>query len=291
MVSFRRLRKFLEITFKSLVVYWLLSAYPAIAWNALGHRLIAQIAYDQLDAATKKQINYYNHQVNLAYKPALSFVNAAPWLDVMRDTPGIARSSVHYIDIPCSFDGTPTKLTPIPNVVTAIENILIQLRQPRLSAIDKGIHFRELEHLIGDLHQPLHAIDVFSQTHPRGDRGGNLFRIRKTSAGSNLHRYWDCGGGLLLSKKKMTRRMLEQIAKQWEQKWPCQPESNPFAMQQWAEQSHQVAIEAAYTLRESSIPSFAYARQTQVLSAQQIALAGCRLGKIIEMTVVPRDAP
>lgn len=283
MVSFCKLTTFLRGVLKILIIGCFLSTDPAIAWNALGHRLIAQVAYDQLDAATKKKINYYNHQVNLIYKPSLSFVNAGPWLDGIRDTPGMARASVHYIDIPWSLDGTPTRITPIPNVVTTLEEIIIQLRQSRLSVIEKGIHLRELEHLIGDLHQPLHAMDGFSQVHPHGDRGGNLFRIRKTPTGGNLHRYWDSGGGLLLFKKRITHHMLQQMAKRLEQEWPCQQESNPLAIKQWAQQSHQLAVQKAYTIREWSVPSFAYARQTRVISAQQIVLAGCRLGELLSL--------
>lgn len=263
------------------IVLWCMSACPALAWNALGHRLIAQIAYDQFDASTKKKINHYNHQVNLVYKPPLSFVNAGPWLDSMRDVSGIARPSMHYIDNPWSLDGTPTRPARVPNAVTAINGIIARLQQPSLSSYEKGIHLRELEHLIGDLHQPLHAIDGFSKAHPQGDRGGNLLLLKKSPIGNNLHRYWDNGGGLLLSKKKLTRRAVQQMAKQIEQQWPCQPDNNSFEPQQWARQSYHVAIQHAYVIHDQSILSVAYAWKVQEISARQISLAGCRLYKIL----------
>lgn len=39
-------------------------------------------------------------------------------------------------------------------------------------------------HLVGDLHQPLHA--GF-----KGDKGGNLYQVRAFGRGTNLHSLWD----------------------------------------------------------------------------------------------------
>lgn len=44
-----------------------------------------------------------------------------------------------------------------------------------------------LLHLIGDIHQPLHAMQRFDRLRPNGDRGGNEIELRT----GNLHAYWD----------------------------------------------------------------------------------------------------
>jgi hypothetical protein len=52
-------------------------------------------------------------------------------------------------------------------------------------------------HLIGDIHQPLHAVSRYSKELPSGDRGGNEFYVRFTQPGltheriEDLHTFWD----------------------------------------------------------------------------------------------------
>ena len=49
-----------------------------------------------------------------------------------------------------------------------------------------------LLHLVGDLHQPMHAVNGISATLPEGDRGGNLVEIKgATDGASELHAFWD----------------------------------------------------------------------------------------------------
>ena len=55
---------------------------------------------------------------------------------------------------------------------------------------------RLLIHYIGDIHQPLHASSRYTKYYPRGDEGGNDFRIKviNKEAGetpNNLHSLWD----------------------------------------------------------------------------------------------------
>ena len=49
-----------------------------------------------------------------------------------------------------------------------------------------------LLHLIGDIHQPNHAITLFSEAFPEGDRGGNLSLIRiENGEAVKMHMFWD----------------------------------------------------------------------------------------------------
>jgi hypothetical protein len=62
----------------------------------------------------------------------------------------------------------------------------------------RAIALAWLFHLIGDIHQPLHTIQLFSREYPSGDRGGGDFCVRVASdrAVLSLHRLWD---GLITS--------------------------------------------------------------------------------------------
>jgi hypothetical protein len=47
-------------------------------------------------------------------------------------------------------------------------------------------------HLVGDLHQPLHAVNGISDTLPDGDKGGNRVLVTGVNQGaSELHAFWD----------------------------------------------------------------------------------------------------
>jgi hypothetical protein len=59
---------------------------------------------------------------------------------------------------------------------------------------EKAIGVCWLLHLVGDLHQPLHAVSYYDEEHPNGDKGGNGFFVRAKEGGAviNLHQFWDC---------------------------------------------------------------------------------------------------
>ena len=66
------------------------------------------------------------------------------------------------------------------------------------SDADKAVAMTWIMHLVGDLHQPLHATGLVSSANgfiaPECDRGGNLEAIRVKESdqrGVNLHFYWD----------------------------------------------------------------------------------------------------
>ena len=56
---------------------------------------------------------------------------------------------------------------------------------------EKAVAVTWLCHLIGDIHQPLHCVALYSDKYPSGDRGGNSIRIRISSSPTNLHSFWD----------------------------------------------------------------------------------------------------
>jgi S1/P1 nuclease len=59
----------------------------------------------------------------------------------------------------------------------------------------RGISLAWLFHLMGDIHQPLHAIQLFSREYPNGDRGGIEMCVRASFNGApiELHRLWGRG--------------------------------------------------------------------------------------------------
>ena len=55
----------------------------------------------------------------------------------------------------------------------------------------KSYALRLLIHYLGDIHQPLHATSRVDEKYPKGDAGGNFFRIEPKDTAKNLHSVWD----------------------------------------------------------------------------------------------------
>lgn len=262
----------------------LFQSMSVFSWNALGHRLIAQIAYDQLTPRTIRRLNRYNHAVDKGYKP-MRLVDAAVWLDYLRYQHDDAYAAMHYIDLSFSDDGTPLPLPSTVNAVTAIEQSIHTLKQPNVSDYNKGVALRVLLHVVGDIHQPMHATSRVSHRYPDGDRGGNDMALAKNSIAKNLHAYWDNGAGYLkLNTKKKHMPSLKRMATQLEHRYPCSPFSLETDPSQWAKESHEIGREAYQTLYHTT-PDHDYQSRSMNIVKKRIAMSGCRLGVLLNHLV------
>ena len=111
------------------------------------------------------------------------------------------------INWPFKPDGQPamvqTREPAAVNILTAMaenQRILANENDPGR----KAIAIAWLFHLVGDIHQPLHTVQLFTVDYPRGDRGGNEICVQVTKAGQpmDLHRFWD---GVITSSSDLTR--------------------------------------------------------------------------------------
>ncbi|KTC96567.1 S1/P1 nuclease [Legionella erythra] len=257
----------------------LAAAGTAYSWNATGHRLVAQIAYHHLNKEARSQYVRYNHGLDSVFK-SQSLVNAAPWMDGLRYMNDLWLQPMHYIDIPYSVDGTELIQPDEVNAVYAIEKAKKVLKDPKASLFNKGFSLRILLHVVGDIHQPLHAISQFSVQHPKGDMGGNLVMLGDNPVGPNLHSYWDNGGGFLKTARLNTKQL---NAKAWkiEQRWPCHVNNMTLDAKAWSQESYQLAIAKAYQIKNGEKPSNEYQDMVKVTAEQRIALAGCRLAALL----------
>ena len=68
---------------------------------------------------------------------------------------------------------------------------MAQIANPDTSAKDRAIYIAWIEHVVGDIHQPLHAACEVSTQFPDGDKGGNTQAILVHGKAMNLHAFWD----------------------------------------------------------------------------------------------------
>ena len=270
----------------------------AYAYNSNGHRAVAQIAYDNLTPEAKGEVGTLITVVGQFYS-INTFVDGAPWADWLKSDNVTAYNNWHYIDQPiiqgncevCQMNASATVKSAFsaqpPNVVWAIqqaEQVLTtpaSSRYPQQSSFEKSMFLLFLEHFVGDIHQPLHAVELYSRAYPTGDQGGNLYRIHSTIA-DNLHSFWDQGGGVFPSSS-MTDGQIKMLAAQIEKKYPqgsLQGVSDLVPVD-WAAESKNIAQTFVYTLPANTAPTMAYVHKTRTISEQRVALAGYRLAGLL----------
>jgi hypothetical protein len=102
----------------------------------------------------------------------------------------------HFIDEPFSPDNTPLVQPEKPNAETQIPLFRAALSSNESDDV-KSYDLVWLEHLVGDVHQPLHATSRFTRDGPPalkgGDAGGNKVLIVCGSGcrAPELHAFWD----------------------------------------------------------------------------------------------------
>jgi hypothetical protein len=265
-----------------------------LAWNAEGHMVVAQIAYNHLDAAVKTKCDTLI-AVPLIYASdgTSNFVTAAVWADDFKSQLG--SGIWHYIDLPFSLDGTSTSgvATASFDVVQAINLSITTLQSSTAIASNRATSLRYLLHFVGDIQQPLHCSTAVWASAPTGDAGGNGFSISGTW--NNLHSLWDAGGGYLtdsLSRplKSAAQATLNAKVAAVEAAYPYTP--NPGAIpnpMDWAQEGLGLAQTVAYAgITRNTTPSTSYTDTAQATTKARMAQGGHRLADLLNTLFAPK---
>jgi len=171
--------------------------FPSFAWDNLGHMTVAYVAYQHLNPATKTRVDEllklnpdYRRRwralipqgTSHADSKMMIFMIAATWPDAIKHRPGYTDDGTergerpdgaisvqnigysdhlhhkywHFVDTPFSTDGTALPAIPAPNAETQIAAFRSVLASNDADP-KKSYDLVWLEHLVGDVHQPLHA--------------------------------------------------------------------------------------------------------------------------------------
>jgi hypothetical protein len=160
----------------SVVSLW--NASPAHPWGSKGHEIVAAIAETQLTDTARKRIKELLPR-------GTTLADASTWPDKAgRQIPDM--DAYHYVNLPKdtnTYDQQrDCKLRNC--VMEAIAWYVQVLKSPAAPRNEKRTALRFVAHLIGDIHQPLHA--GFAE-----DRGGNSVEVRFNGRKENLHFLWD----------------------------------------------------------------------------------------------------
>lgn len=177
------------------------------AWGDAGHEIIGVIAYTRLTPAVKRKVDALL-SADRDDLTATNFVSRTTWADKFRDSDRsttkvryTATRNWHFVDIEIANGNIESACGGHPKLsrstaasagpanaclIDKIDQFSAELRDASIAKQEKMIALKFLLHLVGDLHQPLHAAD-------NQDRGGNdvpvLFGNPATPG--NLHFYWD----------------------------------------------------------------------------------------------------
>jgi|SRR5579871_626386 len=294
---------------------------PAQAWNNFGHMEAAAVAWDKLTPAAKKkatrllklnpQYKTWIKGVPVGQRDQIAFVKAATWPDQIKslknyqndgarngdvapNTPEASQNIGykdhfrhkywHFIDEPFSTDGTRLIQPAPPNAQAQIAKFRKALADADESDGIRSYELSWLLHLVGDLHQPLHATSRFNGDEPKGDAGGNTVKIScalSCNGADELHAFWDN----LLGKTDAPPQEAIEAARN------LSPVDNEQASRMdesdWIRESFELAKSQVYIsppVGNGDGPfalTGSYQEDSLATAKKQIALAGARLGNLL----------
>lgn len=256
------------------------------SWNALGHMVIAQIAYDQLNPNVKTKVDKMIADLSKEYPYNTSFYQLGPWADYLRIQKIDIYSHWHYVDLPFSKDGTPLKnLDNTDNIVWAIDQIEPIIANPKANAFERARFLAFLVHVVGDIHQPLHTTSRISVKNPDGDQGGNLYFVKFPASHPKtipLHKLWDQGIDIFTGPSTSANvvTLSNEITSLYPKKYFDVKITDLKAIN-WAQEGFQNVTTVVYSTPENQLPSEAYLQTSRQLVQEEVALAGYRLAAVL----------
>ena len=301
----------------ALVFSAILAAAPqARAWDSEGHMMVAYIAYQQLTPAIRDRVdqlitlNPLHDQWVSMLPTGLSdadqkrgvFMLAATWPDLIKTDPAYSDDGLqggnrpdgapssqntgygdklrhrywHFVNTPFSTDGTSL---PAPNAQDRIHLFRTVIASSTAADALKSYDLVWLLHLVGDVHQPLHAAIRVSAARPQGDGGGNSVSLCAAPCRDELHGFWDdiLGVDQTVTAAESLAATLTAAAS---------ADANVLDEAIWVNESFSLAKASVY---QSPIGAGtgpftitpAYQEGAKTLASQRIALAGARLGNVL----------
>jgi hypothetical protein len=262
------------------------------AWNALGHMVVANIAYQHLNKEVRDTVDDLASHLHEQYPDMESFLQLAYWPDAIRSQKIETSTHWHYINLAFSNDGTSLKdVIDTDNAVWAINTIEPVVKNVRANPYERVRFLAYLVHIVADLHQPLHTVTYFSAAHPGGDKGGNLYMIRYKNRNVNtinLHRLWDGGVGNFDSD--FTAENADRLANMITALYPESyfgNQINDLNPENWAWQGLNNAKKYVYSTPEYQPPASDYIETGKRIAEQEVALAGYRLAILLNHLLAP----
>ena len=302
----------------SAFLFIVLAGLPAFAWDDVGHKITAYIAWQRMSPIARENVirilraapedsqlaTFYmtNGPEPEEVRKREFFELVATWADIVRDRAFETRnrkyhkSNWHYSDTFWKQVNGKVELQQAPEeggqAIAKLTEFDRVMRDPSIADKEKAIAIAWFMHLAGDIHQPLHTSARITDTEPKGDQGGNLFLLTPANTPResqlNIHWFWDSivGRNDPLVGETCSRNYLESLADKFVKKHPFsefQSKLNLGDYEAWKKESFEFNNTGVFTadLKRNEQPSAKYKKNAYLIAQRQLAEAGYRLGETL----------
>jgi hypothetical protein len=268
----------------------------ACAWGPQGHRTVGAIADRLLTPAAAAVVGQLladdrDKFDNSSGRNTLEAV--ADWADELHGTPA-AHARWHYDDIPVCGSAPEARYCEEGECNTQqLKRLVGVLADPAVPPAERNEALKWVVHLVGDIHQPLHAAT-------NADRGGNLVPVVlagvRTRGRENLHRVWDndlVWLALQTRSRQQPPRNIDALAEEGHRLAGDAGQGSPDG---WASESNNLARNVAYHYAGFSCDAVpanpvvldaAYQEEAEAIVRERLLLAGARLAALLNQTLAP----
>jgi nuclease S1 len=239
----------------------------AYGWGEKGHRIVANLADTHLTEQARKE-------VRKLLPEGTTLADAAVWPD--REGRRITEfDRLHHVSIPDNAAGYDQERDCKARncMVEALNWFTSIVTDVKVPINVRLIALRYVAHLVGDMHQPLHA-------GRQEDRNGTDITVSYRGQTNNLHLFWDINVVEMAegNPEELAKKLADSITRKQRAEWQSgEPKT-------WTDESFRLSRSNAYTLGESMELSDEYVATALTIMRRRLAQAGVRLGWLLNNT-------
>jgi hypothetical protein len=255
-----------------------------VPWDHPGHMTTAAIAFAEIERARPDLIEqigllFLKHPDPAPYWVAAGdakgkervrrmFIEAARWADDSKWTLNdrLAWHSARWAII--ADDAPPEAIEaanahegrPAGQAIEALTLMAAMLSNPETPPLERAWALGWMMHIVGDIHQPMHVSDLYSEEFPTGNAAATLSYVDDPMGETTipLHLLWDSNvmrSPNLAEVDKYAQAFLEKYPRSSFPELNEHPLGDPEVFREWARESHQVAIDWAYDIQSVRDPN------------------------------------
>ena len=260
-----------------------LFALSTHAWDHPGHMTTAAIAFADIkqarpDLIEKLQLLFLAHPDTAPFWVAAGeakgeertrrmFLECARWADDSKFTPR-DMLTWHTARWAIVAEGAPTeakaaaeakKGKPVGQAIEAANLNFAMLSNHESGPNERALGLCWVLHIVGDIHQPWHVTDLYSEEFPTGNAAATLSYVEDPMSDTTipLHMLWDSNVLRIPSLEAVDKASRDFRKKYPRSSYPeltSHPVNSPDFFREWAKESHQVAVNWAADIETVSDP-------------------------------------
>ena len=233
-----------------------------MVWSKTGHRTTGEVAQQHLSKKARKAIDKLLDGQSLALVATFGD-------DIKADRQYKKFSAWHYVNFSADKKYGEEEPSEYGDLIMGIEKCIEIVKDENSALEDKVFYLKFLVHLVGDLHQPMHAGRI-------EDKGGNDIQLQWFNKGTNLHRVWDSNMiddyGMSYTELAESLPRLSKTQKQFIQQG---------TIYDWVEESQDLANEVYGSVEVGEKLFYRYSYDWWGTVEKQLQKGGLRLAKIL----------